>query len=170
MKDHPSCQIESRSLTHLMDLDAAGASPWSAADLAAILEHQLCAPLECDLCALAAGRAGQVEATGAAADPPISTFSELLQHPHPPVELLELTKRFAKACRNDPEGPLPDEIATAVYFMSIVAAMTKCGRRITGMDDASLRYSLRWALDQKWLDESSRELFRQGLAAMDRSA
>ena len=101
---------------------------------------------------------------------PLRTFGDLLHHRQPPLELLELTKRFAKDCRKHPDGSLPDEIATALYFLSIAAAIVKCGRRITGMDDQSLAYSLDWTLKQAWLDEPLGELLQAALAAVDSPA
>ena len=154
------------SLTHMMDLEPGGPSPWKPEELGPIFEHQLSAPLECDLGYLDKGLAKRLQTVD---DPPIRSFADLLGHPHPPLELLELIKRFAKACRNHPDSPLPDEIATVLYCLSIVAAITKCGRRITKMDDQSLRYSLDWALRQPWLDDSSHKLLREGRKALDPS-
>jgi hypothetical protein len=76
--------------------------------------------------------------------------------------LLELTRRFAKACRSRTGAPLPDEIATVLYFASIVAAMLRCGRRISKLDDEALVHALDWALDQPWLDASMRDLLCRG--------
>ena len=167
MKDNDLRQSDALSLTHLMDAGAGGRRLWEPEELGAILAHQLAAPLACDLGPLDKEFDQRLERFNAAADPPIRTFGDLLDHPCPPVELLELTKRFAKDCRNHPDGPLPDEIATVLYFLSIVAAMTRCGRRITGMDDSSLRYSLSWALKQPWLDEPSRKLIEAGQETLD---
>jgi len=170
MKGRHKDSAKAGSLTHLMDLDAATARTWNAEEIGEIFRHQLATPLECDLGGRQRHLPGRLEATGAAADAPIRTFGDLLHHRQPPPELLELTKRFAKDCRNRPDGPLPDEIATVLYFLSIAAALTRCGRRITRMDDQSLCYSLDWALKQTWLDEPSRELLRAALEAIDSPA
>lgn len=167
MEERDELANDVNSLTQMMDLDSGGPKLWRPAELGAILDHQLAAPLECDLGGLDKGLAGRLAAAGG---PPIKSFRDLLHHPHPPVELLELTKRFGKACRNHPDSPLPDEIATVLYFLSIVVAITRCGRRITKMDDPSLRYSLDWALKQPWLDEATRRRFEEGRAAVDSSA
>lgn len=163
MNDSDLYSSDARSLSRMMDPQPGGGRLWEPDELGAILAHQLSAPLECDLGHLDGGLAERLQG---AAGPPMRTFAELLDHPHPPVELLELTKRFAKACRSDPQGPLPDEIATVLYFLSIAAALARCGRRITKMDDSSLRYSLDWALGLPWLDDSSRRLLRQGREAI----
>jgi hypothetical protein len=93
--------------------------------------------------------------------PAIKTFRDLLRHSHPPVELLELTKRFAKRCRSCPDSPLPDEVATVLYFLAIVVAQTKCRARISGLDGEALRHGLDWALGQSWLDADIRRLLRR---------
>jgi len=154
------------SLTHMMSLELGGREAWENDELRAVLEHQLSAPLLCDLDDATGELSELLEAVGTAGERPIRTFGDLLQHPHPPLGLLQRTKQFAKACRRCPDNALPDEIATVLYFMCIVAAMIKCGRRITQMDDAALRYSLDWAVRQTWLDKATRELFEQGVAAI----
>jgi hypothetical protein len=155
-----------QSLTHMMNLDSADEKLWAPEELGAILEHQLSAPLECDLGSLDDRLPQRLKELNSAGDPPVRTFGDLLHHRSPPLELLELTKQFAKACRTHPDGPLPDEVATVLYFSSIVAAMTKCGRRITKMDDRSLEYSLNWALRQPWLDDPTRRMLQEGLGAV----
>lgn len=127
---------------------------WGPEDLAAILRHQLDAPLGFDLCF---GEAAPAETrTGDGLS--IETFRELFDHPRPPIGLLEQTKQYAKQCRKDPEGPLPDEIATVLYILSIVVARLRGDRRISKLDDDALRHSLDWALDQPWLDAWTRNL------------
>ena len=64
------------------------------------------------------------------------------------------------------EKLLPDDFAPLLYILSIVVAMTKCGCRITGLDDQALRHSLQWALDQSWVDEPTRGLLRAGYRAI----
>ena len=157
-----------QSLTHMMSLDA-DEKLWAPEELGAILEHQLSAPLQCDLGRLDDRLPERLKELNSAGDEPVKTFGDLLHHGRPPLELLKLTKRFAKACRNHPDGPLPGEVATVLYFSSIVAAMIKCGRRITRMDDRSLQYSLQWALRQPWLDDATRRMLQEGLIAVGRS-
>ena len=153
-----------QSLSYMMDPDADSGQHWEAEELGEILEHQLAARLECDL----ADKSKQVsEELEAAEKSGVKTFGDLLQHANPPLELLKLTRRFAKGCRTQPDAPLPDEVATVLYFLSIAAALVRCGSRITKMDDKSLRYSLDWALKQPWLDEASRGLLREGQETID---
>jgi hypothetical protein len=165
MKHDDLDRTDPQSLTQMMSLDADGEGLWGPDELGAILEHQLAAPLECDLVGLDGGLAQWLAELNSCGDRPLRTFADLLYHPSPPPKLLELTKQFAKSRRNHPHSPLPDEVATVLYFLSIVAAMTRCGRRITRMDDSSLIYGLRWALRQPWLGDSARAILQEGLQA-----
>jgi len=151
----------SQSLAKMMDLGAGGQGMWKPEELGAILEHQLSAPLELDLIGLQRPLVERLR-VAREGNPPIQSFRDLLNHPLPPVDLLDAVKQFAKASRGCPDAPLPDEIATVFYFLSIVVALTKCGQRITHLDDQSLRHGLDWALGQSWLDDSTRRLFEAG--------
>ena len=167
MKEDDIIKTELKSLARMMDLQFGDSQLWAPDELAAILQHQLDAPLEFDFTRLGNVPTGTVAALSPAEGPPIETFRDLFAHPNPPVELLEQTKQFAKKCRSRCDGPLPDEIATIVYFLSIVSAMTRCNRRISRLDDQSLRYALDWATSQAWVDESTREILRRGHNAID---
>ncbi|MBN2475457.1 MAG: hypothetical protein JXB62_12675 [Pirellulales bacterium] len=162
MNDHDAFPSDPHSLSQMMDLGLEDTDLWDRKELGAMLKHQLAAPVLDDLGHSEKHLAEQLEA----ADPPIRSFQDLLHHTHPPVEALDMTKRFAKACRKHPDSPLPDEIATVLYFLSIAAALIKCGRRITRMDDQALKHSLEWALRQRWVDPASRELLREGREAI----
>ena len=170
MKNHDLEDTDPQSLTQMMDLDGDHEKLWSPEELGAILEHQLSAPLQCDLSGLDVHLARRLKQLNSAGPAPLVSFGDLLSHPSPPLDLLELSKRFAKACRSDPSGPLPDEVATVLYFLSIVVALTRCDRRITKMDDRSLKFSLEWAIKQSWVDESTRGILKEGLDAIGSSA
>lgn len=170
MKDRDVFKTDAPSLTPMMEVEAGGGKLWGPEELGAILEHQLAAPLQVDLGSLDPQLPRRLEQLNGSGGPSVRTFRDLLGHPRPPLKLLELTKQFAKACRNHPHSPLPDEIATVLYFLSIVVAMTRCGHRITKMDDPSLAYSLDWAVRQPWLDGSTRAILREGIEAVGSSA
>ena len=121
---------------------------WGERELAAVLRHQLAAPLHFDR--------GETRDTPAAATPGISTFQDLLHHAAPPVELLSLAKDFAKATRQEPDAALPKEIAAVLYFASIVVARRRCGRTITGLSPEDLRAGVDWVLAQAWVDPATR--------------
>jgi hypothetical protein len=154
------------SLARLLEVSDQGVSPWTSHELGDILEHQLIAPLAPDLETIEGGPAAMRRATDDGHGPPICTFRDLFSHPNPPEDLLDLVKRFAKQCRRQPESPLPDEIATILYFLAIVVARLRRGRRISGLDDQSLDAGLHWALDQSWLDNVTRAVLQDGLASL----
>jgi len=152
-------QSKPQSLARLLEPDAGGRTEWPASDLAAILRHQLNAPLRADL-SHTNPDAGKTLDTIHAAGPAPATFGELFAHPHPPLELLDLAKEFGKSLRRDPVGGVPAEVATVVYYASIVAARLRCGRQISDLDEATLRRGIQWALARPWLDEATRALFQ----------
>ena len=158
---------DAQSLADMLDLQDGKEDLWASADLEAVLQHQLDAPITVDLIGLdqALSRAGQTPET--IKGPPIKTFRGLFEHPHPPIELLQVAKQFAKRCRNRPDGPLPDEIATVLYFLSIVVAMLRCGQQITGLDAGGMRHGLDWTLAQSWLDPSMRGILADGRQALE---
>jgi hypothetical protein len=156
----------SEQLSRLMDLAASDATVWQPDELAAILQHQLSAPVQFDLGNLDAKLAEQVQAISSSQGLLLKSFGDLLQHPHPPLALLELCKEFARAYWHHPQSPLPREVAMLLYFASIAAALTRCRRRITRLDQATLRKNFQWFLDQSWVDEPSRRLFREALPVL----
>jgi hypothetical protein len=159
-------QTDDASLARLMDFARRDDPVWSAQELGAILRHQLQAPLTSDLDVTENEALAASIDLCARSDPPIRTFGELLFHPRPPVELLEAVKQFAKSCRVGTAAAMPDEIATMLYILSIVAAMTKCDRRISKMDTIALQHCLTWGLEQTWLDEPTRQLLERGSEAV----
>lgn len=159
MTERDYSHTKPESLARLLDAEAGGGE-WSADDLAAILRHQLAAPLRADLTATNA-HAGKTLDTISRAAPPPATFGELFAHPHPPPELLELAKDFGKALRRDTACGVPAGVATVIYYASIVAARLRCGRRISDLDEAALRRGVEWALAQPWLDAATRAMFEE---------
>ena len=49
-----------------------------------------------------------------------------------------------------------------MYFATIVAAMIRCGRRITNLDDEAVLKGVEWSLRQSWLDDRTRALLADG--------
>ncbi len=136
---------------------------WRPEELGPILKHQLSVPVQFDLGSLDADLAAKLSSLAAAQGLLIRSFDDLLHHPHPPVELLTLTKQFAKAMVEHPESPLPREVGRLLYFASITVALIRCGQRISGLDNASLKAGLRWCLEQNWVDERTRALLKEGI-------
>jgi hypothetical protein len=137
--------------------------PWSAHELAAVWRHQMSAPLLLDL----GGINDQAMATvtmHAQSAQRLENFPDLMAHPHPPIELLQLTKDFAKSQRYSQGGAFPVEIASALYYAAIVLARLRLGQRITEMGDDRLRQGVQWSLQQPWLDATTKSLFAEANA------
>jgi len=154
-------------LAELIGLDDGDRGLWNPDELAAMLAHQLSARLEFDLGHLGPKAAPALEAMRTAEGPAIRSFRDLLYHPRPPVELLELTKEFARACGSGRDHLLPDEIAAMLYILSIAVARARCRRRISKLDDQALRHSLDWACKQSWVDEPTRQVLREAVGVID---
>lgn len=160
MKSRDYNQSKPQFLARLLEAEAGGRAEWSAVDMAAILRHQLNAPLRADLGARNPNASKTLD-TVSTAGPAPATFGELFAHPHPPIELLELAKDFGKALRLDSSCGVPAEVATVIYYASIVAARVHLGRRISDLDEMALRQGVEWTLAQPWLDAALRVMFEQ---------
>lgn len=136
---------------------------WRPDDLAAMFRHQMAAPILVDLGSFNLGAAARLQSLCDAQGLLLKSFSDLFQHPAPPVELLELVKNFAKANVDHPESGLPDEIASTLYYTSIASALVRLNLRITQLSDADLQRGLRWTEAQAWLDDKTRGLIREAL-------
>jgi len=163
MTDTNLDRTEPPHLAEMLSIDPARSQPWRPEELAAVLRHQLDTPLEFEL-----GRMEEAPSEVAAT----ITFGDLLRRDGTtgaPVLLamLERAKRFAKACKSRPDGPLPVEVATALYFAFIVAARLRCdGARLSALDDRSLLDGAAWALAQPWLSPEIRELLNEATTAL----
>jgi len=137
---------------------------WGPEELAAVFRHQLSAPVFVDLGQMPKRAAVKLRRLGDAQGLLLKSFSELFHHPVPPVELLELTKDFAKANMDHPESALPGEVATALYYVSIAAAHVRLGARISKLGDDDLRRGWLWTRDQGWIDEMTKALLEEALS------
>lgn len=135
-----------------------------AQDLGEVLRGQLAARIVFDpsRLATAANRDGAADAAGS-----LRSLGDLLADPNPPLELLELTKEFAKASDGRSDAPLPPPVATVLYYAAILAALLRHGRRITRLPDRALRDGVAWALRRPWLDAGTRRLFREAAERLD---
>jgi len=100
---------------------------------------------------------------------PLDSFEDLLVHPHPPVELLQLTKDFAKLSYADRHSPLAPEVSLLLYYGCIVVAMIRCRQRISSLGDDDLRQGLDWAIRQPWVEDRMRKLLQEGMAFLHTS-
>ena len=147
-----------KELAALMSTTDDSGPLWRADELAALFRHQMSAPMLMDLGSFDPRTANQLKTLASAQGLLLSSFSDLFNHPSPPLPLLQLVKDFAKANMDHPESGLPREIATAVYYLSIAAALLRLNEQISQLPNADLLRGLRWTLEQKWLDEKTRAL------------
>jgi hypothetical protein len=158
-----------RQLAYLLGLDTAEPGEWGPDELGAILRHQLDAPLSVDLplspTAPWAGPGIEPSATGASSEVP-GTFADLFHRPDPPTQLLRVVKDFAKANCCHPASALPNDIATLLYYETIVAARLHARQRISQLTEEELRAGVTWVLEQTWVDERTRGLFTEALLTL----
>ena len=150
-----------RSLAALLEASAERVRLWRPEELGAIFRHQLSAPVLVDLGGYDPGTALRLKTLSDAQSLLLKSFSDLFHHPAPPLELLELTKDFAKANMDHPDSSLPGEVAAALYYTCIAAALVRLDARITRLPEADLRRGLLWTRDQAWLDEDTKQLLLQ---------
>lgn len=163
--DSSSAVFKSRAkkLASLLATGEEQARLWRPDELASIYRHQMAAPMVVDLGAFDSRTATKLRTVSEAQGLVLKSFSDLFHHPAPVVELLEMVKDFAKANLDQPDSALPDEIAAALYYTSIAAALVRLDTRISKLADADLQTGLRRTLKQAWLDEKTKELLAQAL-------
>ena len=137
---------------------------WSEDDLKSIFGHQWSTPLSVDLGGLDAVLAERVRTLATAQGLLLRSFGDLLRHPNPPLALLELTKEFAKRSLYSPCPAIPHDVARALYFTSIAAALSHCERRITTLNDDDIAAGISWALSCDWVTDDARTVLLAGIA------
>jgi hypothetical protein len=152
-----------KELAELMSTSDESSPLWGADELAALFRHQMSAPVLVDLGSFDPRTATQLKTLAEAQGLLLSSFADLFNHATPPLPLLQLVKDFAKANMDHPESGLPREIATALYYISIAAALLRLDKRISQLPDADLQRGLRWAQEQRWLDEKTKALIAEAL-------
>ena len=168
MKEIPDTILDcpSPGIRALLDETAAEDRLWSSDDLRDVFGHQWSAPLAVDLGGLGDAFAGRVKTLAASKGLLLQSFGDLLAHQRPPLELLVLTKEFAKRCLSSPHSALPHDIARVLYFASIAAALSRCSRRITTLGDQRIEQGIAWALSRTWLAEEARAVLEAGQRAL----
>jgi len=159
-------QRQPKSLAALLEASGEGVRLWRPEELGAIFRHQMAAPVLVDLGGYDPGTAARLKRLSDAQSLLLKSFADLFHHPAPPVELLELTKDFAKANMDHAQSSLPSEVAAALYYTSIAAALVRLGARITRLPEAELRRGLLWTRAQAWLDEETKQLLLQAAEKM----
>jgi hypothetical protein len=140
---------------------------WRSDELAAVFRHQMSAPVMVDLGGFDPPTAVRLTTLSESQGLVLKSFGELFHHPAPPLELLELTKDFAKLNLDHPDSTLPNEIAAALYYTSIAAALVRLDTRITQLKDADLRRGLQWTREQPWTDLETKDLAGKALVKLE---
>mgnify|MGYP005856862373 CR=1 FL=1 len=153
-------------LSEMLGLEPDNARLWRPEELAAVFRHQMAAPVSFDLGGADDALAKKLRLLTDAQGLLVKSFADLFGHPCPPLELLRLTKDFAKANRDHPEALLPREIANALYFGSIAAALVRCKKRISKLTNAEMRQGFSWAASQPWVDAPLKGLLDEALAGL----
>ena len=153
-----------KKLASLLATGEERAKLWRPDELAAIFRHQMSAPMLVDLGTFDSRTAARLRTLSEAQGLLLKSFGDLFHHPAPIIELLELVKDFAKANLDHPDSGLPGEIAAALYYTSIAAALVRLDARISQLGDLDLQRGFRRTMGQAWLDEKTKELLAQALA------
>ncbi|MAE67998.1 MAG: hypothetical protein CMJ18_27415 [Phycisphaeraceae bacterium] len=135
-------KTDPRRLARIIQPDRDGPD-WSAADLGAILDHQLSSQFE-----TVRDDGPPIERQERRTEEVVTVRDVLTRATPSPADLIEL-KRFAKHA--DQCGHLPAEVARALYFAAVQIALQRCGERISSLDDGALQEGVAWMRSQSWI-------------------
>ena len=140
MKHADINQTNPLSLAHIAEMDGVW-HEWTDDELDVMLLHQLGSEIQLDPKFVSGDVARKLMGLAAQGTPVPNRYCDLFRHPTPPIELLEYAKQVAKSARHHPDSP-HQKISTVIYYSTIVVALMRCGRRITGLDDGALAFEL----------------------------
>ncbi|MGA2747354.1 MAG: hypothetical protein ABSG59_01150 [Verrucomicrobiota bacterium] len=158
-----------KSLAAFLAAGAERARLWRPDELGAIFRHQMAAPILVDLAGFDPATASRLKTLSDAQNLLLKSFLDLFLHPVPPLELLSLTKDFAKINMDHPDSSLPREIAAVLYYASIAAALARLDTRISQLTDPELARGMRWAGDQPWVSQPIRDLLAQARLKLEKN-
>jgi len=168
-KTNPPGQAFETRFADVLEAGLESARPWRPKELAAAWDYHLSAPLEFELGTLSAPRERALRDLTMAQGLTLSSLRALMQHPVPPVELLTMIAKFAKACSKSKDPPLPAEVAGVLYYLAIAVALTRLGTLVTRLRRADLVRGLDWAMAQPWVDQSSKATLDQARASVTKA-
>jgi hypothetical protein len=151
--------VAPHQLARLIEAAQGSGGEWKPDELGGILAHQLSSPVEFELEGFERTPAPELAARLAS----IHSFQELFQSASPPLELLTMTKDYAKAHLVHPETILTREIAVALYYASIALALVHHKARITQLADSQLHNGFEWCIAQPWMEPGLRIAFERAL-------
>lgn len=147
------------ALALFMSTESSG--QWEDSEYADILRHQLAAPILVDLSLFDSSERRELEQLAGKTSGELLSFGQLLESPTPIVDLLVLTKDFAKLSDRPHARLLPPAVANVLYYAAIAAARARLSVNITSLDDPQIAKGVRWALALPWLVPSLRQLFME---------
>jgi hypothetical protein len=101
------------------------------------------------------------------ADPMLQTpLRMLFSEPGLPLDWITRVKNGAKKWRDDVDAPIPQEIATLLYYASIAVALSRHGTRISNLDDAALRNGFECLLALTWCPDDLKKILSAALGKM----
>jgi len=157
-----------KSLAAFMAAGQERARLWQPEELGAIFRHQMSSPILVDLGGFDPATAARLKTLSHAQSLLLTSFQDLFLHPVPPIELLTLTKDFAKGNMDQPDSSLPNDVAAVLYYVSIAAALVRLDRRISQLGDAELKRGLEWAKGKPWVEPSIQNLLEEALQKLAR--
>ena len=152
-------------LASLLDVESVASdvsNAWLPEELASILRHQLAVPLADDMGDRVLSLDRELESAGKYHGLASQTYGRLVREPDPPIEALHLVKQFAKSGRAQRGALLPPEVATVLYYISIIVAQDRCDARITSLGDATVAEGRRWMLAQPWISGEIKAMISGG--------
>lgn len=156
----------SNSLAAMLHQGDDGKPAWEPEDLQALLEHQLASPIQFDLANTDAVAKDRLKVLCESNGLLLKGFGDLLLHPRPPIELLIMTKDWAKTLSDHPQSPLPREVSMLLYFAAICAAKVSRNEWISTLKNSEFVKNVGWLLKQTWVDEKTKELLAKGLESL----
>lgn len=167
MTKAPTASRKSKDILRaLMDPSQPDAVPWSSSDLRAMLEHQLAAPLACEVDRLAElARCSREHVSSVVAECGCDTFADALRDGSPSASVLSMLKNCAKGAMAS-QGDLPRDVARVLYVLAIVRGRQAGMDGITSLGEANITRAVARCLTFGWLPDDIRDLLRGGQLGM----
>jgi len=133
------------------------------ADPAALVKHQLDAPLDFDLSSVRLTKTQQKRAGDSitqATRSSINTFRDLFTNPEAPLELLKLSQKFFKQRVASELNASPRQrVFYLFYLLSIAVARIRWGVNISRLTEGEQLHAINSMMKRSWIDGEVRELF-----------
>jgi len=161
MSDTPSAVNVPSPHASLFNLDDSAEQLWTEADFGAILRHQLGTPIQVELGSLTAPAAAKVRLACDSHQLLLKSISDVIAHPNPPAELLELLKDFAKTMLEHPDSAIPRPVAAVLYWLAIATGLVRLHKRLTSLSDENLSEGIEWAMARSWVQPEFKVILKQ---------